>query len=443
MNSFAKDKNYYLNKMRELAQERNILLISKEYVNNLSNLEFQCKDCGKKWKDFRANIIQKIKRKTFKCPFCNMKEKSALFSYFKKLAEEKGGLLLSDKFYGMTKLHKWKCGICGCEWEAKPNNIKDYPSKKGTWCPNCGIKSMRKNLQKYNLNDMQKLASSKSGGGEFLSKEFKGVTKHHLWKCGTCGYIWKAKPCDIIGKPSRPNGTWCPNCAEGRQEKICRVFFEEIFGVEFPKEDKLPWLRNYNLHLDGFNNDLKLAFERQGIQHYEFHKFFHDNNPKKFQKRKNIDTFKRCFCKKEGIILIEVGYEFRNGKLCKIEISEMEQYIRKKCIQKGIIPPKHEQPIDWRKFELEDPDKINELKNIAIERNGNLLSKKYFGETVPLKWHCNKHQHIWWAPPNDIRGKPSKPEGTWCPICGRERSKAAMKRIAKRRKRDEKGRFIG
>lgn len=394
MNSQIKDKNFYLNEIKELAKERNIHLISKQYVNNLSKLEFQCNVCGNKWKDFRANIMQKIGRETFKCPFCNMKKKSSLFNYFKKLADERGGILLSNKFLGMTKLHKWKCGECGCEWEAKPTNIKDYPSRKGTWCPDCGIKSMRKNLQKYDISHMQKLANSKPGGGKFLSKEFKGLTKNHLWKCGVCGHIWKAKPCDIMGKPSRPNGTWCPKCAEGRQEKICRAFFEEIFGVEFPKEDNFPWLRKYGLHIDGYNKDLKLAFERQGIQHYKFHKFFHDNDPKKFQKRKNIDNYKRYWCRKQGIILIEIGYEFRDGKLFKIEISEMEQCIRNKCIQKGIIPPKREQPIDWRKFDLKDPNKLNELKNIAIKKNGKLLSKKYFGETVSLKWYCNKHKNI-------------------------------------------------
>ncbi|MFO7796233.1 MAG: hypothetical protein R6W84_08770 [Promethearchaeia archaeon] len=443
MKSQIKDKNYYLNQLRNLAEKRNISLISNKYINNLSNLEFQCNSCGKKWKDYRANIMQKIKRGTFNCPYCNMKQNSVLFNYFKELAKERGGELLSDEFYGMTKRHRWKCDLCGCEWEAKPSNIKDYPSKKGSWCPECGNKSMRKNLRKYDVSYMQELANSKPGGGEFLSKAFKGVLKIHTWKCGSCGHIWKARPYDIMGKPSRPNGTWCPECAEGRQEKICRTFFEAIFGVEFPKEHNLPWLRNHDLHLDGYNKDLKIAFERHGIQHYKFHKFFHNNDPEIFEKRKKIDNYKRSNCKKEGIILIEVGYEFKDGKLYKIKINEMEQYIRDKCKEKGIFPPEQDEKIDWRRFKLSEPDKLNELRNLAIKRNGKLLSENYFGETVPLKWYCNKHEYYWCAAPNDIRGKPSKPEGTWCPICGREKNSKAMKIIVEKRKRDDRGRFIG
>ena len=407
----------------------------------MSDLEFRCNRCQKTWKDYRVNIMQKVKRNTFNCPHCNKKTKEILYREFQELAHKKGGKLLSPEFYGISKYHKWKCGICGCVWEAKPNCIKDYPSKKGTWCPKCGYESMKKNLQKYTIKDMQKLANSKPGGGKCLSKKYLGVTKYHKWKCGTCGNIWKAKPHDIMGKPSRPDGTWCPKCAKGRIERICRAFFEELFGVPFKTESNLEWLKKYRLHLDGYNRELKIAFERHGIQHYKYQSFFHRSDPKEFEKRLAIDEYKRKMSKKHGIILIEVGYEWRNGKLYKIPIDEMEDYIRKKCEEKGVSVPKNDKKINWRKFNLSEPDKVKELQELAESRNGKLISTHYFGQLIKLKWYCNKHHYSWYAPPNDIRGKPSKPKGTWCPKCALENHSKLMKKKVKQRSRDKNGKF--
>jgi hypothetical protein len=440
--SSIKRRNKYLQEIKKLAKERNIELLSTEYINNMSDLEFRCIQCQRTWKDFRANIMQKVQRNTFGCPYCNKKHKEVLFKEFQELAKERGGELLSKEFYGMTKYHRWKCRLCGCEWKAKPSTVKDYPSKKGSWCPDCGNESMRKNLHKYTLEDMQKLAQSKPGGGECLSKKYLGVRKDHLWKCGTCGYVWKAKPTYIMGKPTRPNGSWCPRCAQGRQERVCRAFFEAIFGMKFPPEHDLEWLRKHDMHLDGYNKELKLAFERQGIQHYRFHEFFHKNDHKLFEKRKELDEYKRVNCKKNGIMLIEIGYEWRNGKLHKIRIDEMEAYIRKKCIEQDVIPPESEKSIDWRKFDVSQPEHVIELQELAKKKNGKLLSTNYFGEAVKLHWYCNEHKHDWWAPPCDIRGKPSKPNGTWCPMCGKELYRKAMKRRVKERTRDKNGRFI-
>ena len=434
-------RNEYLQGIIELSRKDNITVLSKEYLNNMSPLELECVVCNNKWTDFRANIMQKVKRNTFKCPYCSKKAKIVLFEYFKNLAIERGGKLLSPEFLGTSKPHLWYCNKHNSSWKAKPNNIKDHPSKKGTWCPKCSIESNPQNNYRYAIEDMQRIAESKAGGGRCLSPNFLGVTKRHIWKCGTCGHVWKAKPCDVVGKPQRPEGSWCPNCASGRSERICKNFFQELFGKEFRKENKLPWLKKYGLHLDGYNEELKLAFESQGIQHYIYHPYFHRDNPKLFEKQKRIDEYKRKECERHGIVLIEVGYEWRNGNLRKIKIKEMENYIRKNCTANGIYPPPKEKKIDWRKFDVSLPNYVKELREIAKQRDGKLLSKNYFEEVMPLEWYCNKHDFIWKATPSDIRGKPSRPDGTWCPKCSQERHKNKMKQITGNYLRDSEGRF--
>jgi len=392
---FGRKEKYY-NEIKYLAEMRNIELLSKTYSNNTSPLKFLCNVCQRTWTDYRVHIKQKVQRNTFGCPSCNGKKtKEELYKEFQALAQKRGGGLLSPRFYGMTKEHLWYCNKHQFEWCAKPNNIKDHPSKKGTWCPKCKIEKLPQNQLKYTIEDMQKLAESKAGGGKLLSKEFHGVAKYHLWECGTCRHVWKAKPHEIMGKSTRPEGTWCPNCAKGRAEKICKAFFEELFGIPFETETNLEWLKIYGLHLDGYNSNLKIAFERHGIQHYRFHPFYHNNDPKEFERQLMTDFYKRRMCKIHGIILIEVGYERRNGKLHKITINEMEACIRKKCDEKGISIPKRKNKIDWTKFKLSEPNKVNELQELAEKRDGKLLSAHYYGELIKLKWYCNKHNRTW------------------------------------------------
>ena len=57
-------------------------------------------------------------------------------------------------------------------------------------------------------------------------------------------------------------GDWCPVCSQGKFEKICRGFFEEIFQNNFPKK-RPNWLvnsRGNQMELDGYNEELGIAY---------------------------------------------------------------------------------------------------------------------------------------------------------------------------------------
>jgi hypothetical protein len=64
------------------------------------------------------------------------------------------------------------------------------------------------------------------------------------------------------------------------------------------------------LELDGYNIEYKLAFEFQGIQHYEYCKFFHEGNPENLERQKERDEFKRKKCEEIGINLIVIPYTY-------------------------------------------------------------------------------------------------------------------------------------
>lgn len=116
-----------------------------------------------------------------------------------------------------------------------------------------------------------------------------------------------------------------PPPKESKGEVECKRVLEKIF---FPKKfDKArpDFLRNpvtggnFNLELDCYNKDLKLAVEYNGKQHYEYIPYFHRNKDA-FTNQKYRDDMKRRMCKDERIILIEVPYS--------VEIEKIESFLK-------------------------------------------------------------------------------------------------------------------
>ena len=339
------------------------------------------------------------------------KIKEEYYFQLQKLAEKNGILLISPQYLNNNSLLTFKCKnkSCGKIWQDSRANIIRRKSQFS--CPKCTDRINRS----YTIDDLNELAAQKPGGGRCLSDKFRGTKKNHLWECFTCGHKWYASPIDIKGKPSRIQGTWCPKCNTSLHEEICRIFFEKIFNKKFPKENKLEWLSRKRMHLDGYNDYLKIAFEYQGKHHYEQIIYFHKNY-NEFQECKKRDDYKRVMCKKNGINLIEIGYRWTDGKLKKINFDEMYDEILRKCRKFNIPLPKLKEKINWREFKISSTDHLEELKNIAKLKGGECLSSYWFGVREYYDFKCSE-DHIFKARYNKIKGTPKRPEGTWCPKC--------------------------
>lgn len=117
---------------------------------------------------------------------------------------------------------------------------------------------------------------------------------------------------------------------DSKGEIICRNYLEKRFNLEFPKI-RPDFLRNpvtggdYNLELDCYNDQLKLAVEYNGIQHYKFSPFFHKNN-EAFLNQKYRDEMKRYKCKEQNIKLIEVPYTIPHQKIEEFLETELRKY---------------------------------------------------------------------------------------------------------------------
>ncbi|MBA7708449.1 hypothetical protein ES703_117348 [subsurface metagenome] len=289
------------------------------------------------------------------------REKKSLEDYrkeFELLLKERNGKIICirrDKIrQGYIELNI-ECKVCGHLWWASPTRVRENKH----WCKICSSRKAGAKQRKYDIKFFKDLALKRglertSFPGKCLSENFKNVDTNLDWECGACLHRWSTPPKNILYR-----GSWCSKCANSFSEEICRKFFEALFFAKFPKAKKgfFFWLVNDDgnyIELDGHNKLLKIAFEYHGPQHYEEVDYFYRGDHKKFRKRLRDDQKRRELCEQYDYKLIEIGYEWRKGKLRKINFNQMEIYIRKICREKEINIP-NQNRINWRKFQINHP----------------------------------------------------------------------------------------
>ncbi len=63
---------------------------------------------------------------------------------------------------------------------------------------------------------------------------------------------------------------------------------------------------------------------------------------------------------------------------------------------------------------------LEEMQDIALQRNGRCLSKQYVSATTKMSWRCCEG-HLWDATPNMVK------RGTWCPVCASKKRGASQR----------------
>ena len=122
----------------------------------------------------------------------------------------------------------------------------------------------------------------------------------------------------------KQNYKWCTICPNV-PERTCRYIFEDLLHKKFPPR-KPKFLEG--LHLDGYNEELGLAFEYSGSQHYQIVLFFHPQGQMNLDAQIWRDWEKRALCHREGVILITIPY-------CVVDL---ETFIRSALYAFGYLP---------------------------------------------------------------------------------------------------------
>jgi hypothetical protein len=382
--------------------------LSRIYVNNRTKLLWRCRD-GHQWKAKTTSIQQ-----GHWCPKCAGHGKT-IFD-LQRVARLRNGKCLSKSYKGIFAKHEWQCAG-GHKFEAAPTHVLNH----GSWCPICNLatKKLNPKERRKKLLEMKKLARFKNG--QCLSIEYFDRRTHLQWRCQN-GHEWLASPESI-----KSVGTWCPVCAAGVSERICRAVLEKLFRTTFPKK-KPAWLlsaRKTRLELDGYSEDLEIAFEYQGKQHFVESKHFHSGNTI-FRQRLADDRRKATLCRKHGVFLLQIPYT--------IPHLGFESYIRERLKRHGknqqtnaMLNRIENGKIDLSTLNAYSPASLLEMQQLADTHGGKCLSKIYVNNNTKLKWCC-KIGHIWESPPASIKS------GSWCHKCVgyRQHTLAEMKTLARK-----------
>jgi thiol-disulfide isomerase/thioredoxin len=379
---------------KRVAVERNGKCLSKEMKDSNARLKWMCEH-GHTW----STSFNKIKNQGSWCPTCAGKSKYTI-EVMDKWARENNGKCLSRNYVNVDTQLEWMCSE-GHVWKATPNTIQ-----QGHWCLKCSGR------ERLTIEEMRQIASER--GGKCLSTEYVNNNTKLKWQCAE-GHVWEAVPGAI------KSGQWCSNCNFYLSEQICRTTFEQLFKSKFPK-NKPSWLinsRGNRMELDGYSADLKIAFEYNGVQHYEIN--YYTDTEEKLRRRIEDDTTKFELCKKMGVSLFV--FDFND------DLSELPNLIKLKSRELGL---------NLRGIDFDTPIDLSDVyhgkvyikyfKELAKSRNGVCLSNSYSGAGKKLKWKCSEG-HIWEATANSVN------RGSWCLKCsGNERlTIEEMRQIASER----------
>lgn len=355
---------------------------------NREKVRFRCSR-GHEW-DRDASAFRYGKRPW--CRKCNLLgvdywDKTAYWDY----AAAKGGELTAcpDGDISQGAKLRFRCAK-GHEWTCIAYSVKHQQS----WCKKCVHDSLR-----GSIDEARAIAAER--GGLLLSRLYRRNSDRLRWQCHY-KHVFDARFASV------KKGGWCPECSSSLSERIVRIYFEHLFGKRFPKA-RPQWLLHKGstrLELDGYCEELKIAFEHQGMQHYKPFGAITRAHVAAIRRR---DAVKRRLCKRNGVRLIEIP---QLHVLTSLET--LASTIAKKCRSYGIAiaPERLSEEVPFTRAYLGDNEGqiIDELQAIARSHGGRLLDSIYAGRTSALSFICKK-SHEFSRCPSEVLG------GRWCPQC--------------------------
>lgn len=379
-----------IEEMQNIAISRNGECLSSVYINFKSHLKWRCNKCGYIWKTSSDCILR-----GYWCPKCkNLIKKSLQDAH--NIAHKHNGVCLSTSFKNIRTKLRWKCNICNTIWNASYHSID-----RGTWCPSCArerqikkVAGKSRNGKIYTIDVLREIAINK--GGTCLSNEYVNMNTKYRWKCSS-NHEWNASFDNI------KRGKWCPFCANLSliNEQYCKYIFESIFERNFQKAYPkwLKSIKNRQMELDGYNEELQVAFEYNGIHHYK--------KGYKTLNRTLNDQLKKKLCNDHKILLIVIPYTIKLQEIQKIVVNIYYKHTGVKLPLKNINLENSEMNSNHRER------LYLKYKDIIEAKGGRMLSEKYIDHKTKLKVQC-KHGHAWNITPNQIKHRN-------CPYCSKHR----------------------
>lgn len=271
-------KDCLIYNLKELFKKRNYELLENQYNGTKNKVKYKCPNGHYNYitpSDFKSG---------FGCPDCS-KTKKITFNYIRlKFKELDYNLLTKEKDYSNS--NSILTFICNKGHNTITNIQKIHSGRRCKECFQNKLLTIKYVKKQIELEDYILLSTN-------YIKSYKKLRIE-------CPLGHQTQ----ISWGKFKSGNRCRSC-KNKGEQKCREIFEDYFGLEFPS----CWPKWLNgLELDGYNDELKIAFEYNGQQHYEHIPFFHSGGIRTLKSQQSRDLLKLKLCKKNKIDLIVVPY---------------------------------------------------------------------------------------------------------------------------------------
>jgi bacterioferritin-associated ferredoxin len=247
-------------------------------------------------------------------------------------------------------------------------------------------------------------------GGRLLRKVEQSIEDSE-WECAL-GHVFRRSFTSI-----KALQTFCTKCSSSYAEMLCRAMAETLFGATFRciRIKDMRSVKGRPLELDIFNEELRLAIEHNGAHHYEAQHNWGGDKALVLQ-RKN-DKRRRVYCRKNGILLIEIR---ELGK--KTSVEQAREEIREALVRaKRKIPP-HFDKVDLRllKPKTETEAYWQAVNSAAAQMGLTILPCVYESADKNVPVECSKGHKTMKTPRSILQGHK-------CDECNSLRMKKAVR----------------
>nr|QBK85813.1 MAG: uncharacterized protein LCMAC101_04080 [Marseillevirus LCMAC101] len=366
---------YTVDNMREYARKKGGDCLSDRYTDSRDKYLFICSN-----KHVWETQWSSMKHNNTWCKECLKYTISELQNH----AKNKGGKILSKEYVNKYTLYEWECKE-EHKWLASWNNVF-YGC---TWCRECSYASRtyKNNFKKYTISDLQIVASEK--GGLCLSEEYISANKRYTWKCKR-DHIWKTSFGNVFY-----SGTWCVQCQKlslKEAQEIAKERGGKCLSIEYVnKRENMEW---------ECGKGHKWVSTLGTIKYDEVWCtlcWYGKSRPSPI----TIEQLKEIVDQRGGK-LIATKYKNPNTKLMVVCSKNHRWETTSTGLKNGNWC--FECCVDSKFLSLE------EVQETAAKRGGKLISTVYKGTNKKVIWEC-KRKHQWSATTGSVRG------GSWCPYC--------------------------
>lgn len=258
------------------------------YTSATTKMAVYHQDCG----HIYYTTPNKFLNSNNRCPYCAKNRQLTTDRFKRELHGLVGNeyILLTPYVNAKTKV-KVRHNKCGHTYWVVPSSF----TSGGRRCPYC-YGNIKKGTDEFRQEVFNLVGNDYEVLGTYQNADTPIKMKHNR-----CNHTYMVTPHNFL------RGNRCPYCSQSHGEDIIYHYLDAK-GLKEHQDFYYGYVLSNKLHLDFYLPQYKLAFEYDGIQHYQAIEYF--GGKERFKKQQARDQLKNQYCKDNAIKLVRIPYTY-------------------------------------------------------------------------------------------------------------------------------------